>query len=115
MARSIYIDSLVFKILSLGRDICIIGYFDINNYKRGTNISPKNCYMNPCVTFMCLFTNISCCVCINCETWKGGCKEKIFLSRGSKEGSALNDYYKYLSNMFSGMTEILRVYVRPDF
>ena len=114
MARSINIDNLIFNSHSIGRDSCIIKYFDTKKDKERTKTSPNNCYANPFDPFICLFNAVGCYLCVNDETRKRGRKEKRLLSHGSKEVSASYKYCKALSKIFSGMTETLREYIRPD-
>ena len=113
MARSINIDNLRFNCLSLGKDSLVVKYWDTKKDKKGEKTSPKNCYANPFEYEICIYTALGTYFCIYDENFVGGQKATLFLSNGSKEGSASHKYCDQLTVLFKSMQGILEEHIRP--
>ena len=112
MARSINIDDLTFKQLSLAKDSLVVKYCDSKADQKGEKTSPKNCYANPLDPAVCIFTALGCFLCLNDESWASE-KDTIFRSKGAMPGSASHSYCKKLRDWFIDKADVVKEFVRP--
>lgn len=113
MARSINIDNLRFNCFAIGTDSLVVKYWDTKKDKKGEKTSPKNCYANPFDFTICFVTALGIYLCLNDEEFSSGKKHTLFISEGSKEGTASHRYCIQLIAMFKTMFETLTEYIRP--
>ena len=82
MARSVNVDPLRFRNISLGTDLIQIKYDNYKTKKSGEKLSTKNTYANPLDYTQCFYLGLGiyCCIYSN----KLPTSEKFFLKPGNK-------------------------------
>ena len=94
------------------------GYLQFNTFKydetkmdkTGEFVQEKNCYSNPHEPLYCVFTALGCYLSINAEVLKNN--EKIFVSPGSKNRTAAQNFARHVHEMGTRHTETIKNYVR---
>lgn len=111
MSRSISIDSFAFHNIKSGTSDSIKFKFDETKAdKTGEFTQEKNCYANPLTAHLCYFLSLGCWISLNCK--RLGTTEKLFLSPGTKNGSASQRYCTQLSEMVMRHQDVAKCHLR---
>ena len=111
MSRSISIDSLAFHNIKSGTSDSIKFKFDETKAdKTGEFTQEKNCYANPLTAHLCYFLSLGCWISLNAK--RLATTEKLFLSPGTKNGSASQRYCTQLSEMVMRHQDVAKCHLR---
>ena len=112
MAWSALIDCLCFHNFSLGQDSIIITYDKTKADKAGEKLSEKNVYANPLDWTMCTWLAFG----IYCSLFSGNlsASERIFLKRGTKEGTASSKYHEQILGLVKGHEATIMTQMRVE-
>jgi hypothetical protein len=111
MSRSISIDSLAFHNIKSGTSDSIKFKFDETKAdKTGEFTQEKNCYANPLSAHLCYFLSLGCWISSNAKRLAS--TEKLFLSPGTKNGSASQRYCTQLSEMVMRHQDVAKNHLR---
>ena len=112
MARSASVDPLAFHNFSLGADSIICKYDDAKADKAGERLSEKNIYANSIDWRQCFWTGFGIWASLRGEKWIGN--ERLFLSKGSKEGSASTLYCEQLAGIVEPHLSTIQNFMRAS-
>lgn len=111
MSRSISVDSLAFHNIKSGTSDSIKFKFDETKAdKTGEFTQEKNCYANPLAAHLCYFLSLGCWISLNAK--RLATTEKLFLSPGTKNGSASQRYCTQLSEMVMRHQDVAKCHLR---
>ena len=111
MSRSISIDSLAFHNIKSGTSDSIKFKFDETKAdKTGEFTQEKKCYANPLSAHLCYFLSLGCWISSNAKRLAS--TEKLFLSPGTKNGSASQRYCTQLSEMVMRHQDVAKNHLR---
>jgi hypothetical protein len=112
MARSASIDPLGFHNLKLGNDSIRLKYDDSKADKAGERLSEKNIYANPKDWRLCWWTGFGIWCCLRTNKFKE--KERLFLDKDVKEGTASAKYCELVAGLVSEHTDELMHHMDPE-
>ena len=111
MARSASIDPLAFHNFTLGTDSIIGKYDDSKADKTGDRLSEKNLYANPEDWRKCFWTGLGVYVALHHQD-RLAKNERLFLSPGTKEGTAATRYCEQLMGIVGSHEEEVSLLIR---
>lgn len=112
MARSASIDCLSFHNFSLGQDSIVVKYDETKADKAGEKLSEKNIYSNPLDWQMCTWLAFG----IYCSLFSGNLtiSERLFLKRGTKEGTASSKYHEQILGLVKGNEATIMTHMKVE-
>ena len=112
MARSASIDCLCFHNFSLGQDSIVIKYDETKADKAGEKLSEKNVYSNPLDWRMCTWLAFG----VYCSLFSGNLttSERLFLKRGTKEGTASCKYHEQILGLVKGNEAAIMTHMKVE-
>ena len=112
MARCALIDPLSFHNFDVAQDSIKCKYDDSKADKEGEKLSVKNIYANPTNFKECWWTAMGIYCALHCEQLSKS--ERLFLAKGTKEGSAATRYQEQLVGLVQRKKDIVKHHIRMD-